>query len=155
MPFHRPRPDRIQMHIAAKLQQITVCLHNNGCRHALRIDSVIAGSKHELAGFDLIAVGNVFEQGQGPLMTLEDSMGSGTLQENRNSAIGVGDQQYLRGAGKDVKHLPDDAVRGVRAVEPVDAHADHRIVAGTEFLDRLVPFREEADLVMRDFRPGA
>ena len=40
--------------------------------------------------------------------------------------------------------LADHAVGRVRAVEPVHADADHRIVDGAELLDRLVRLRQEA-----------
>ena len=46
--------------------------------------------------------------------------------------------------------LADDAVAGVRPVEPVHADADHRIVDGSELLDGLVGLREETrDAVRR------
>ena len=45
--------------------------------------------------------------------------------------------------------LADDAVGRVRAVEPVHADADHRIVDRTELLDRLVRLLEEARHAIR------
>ena len=40
--------------------------------------------------------------------------------------------------------LADHALRGVGPVEPVDADADHRVLDGTELLDRVVRLGEEA-----------
>ena len=50
--------------------------------------------------------------------------------------------------------LADDAVGGVRPVEPVHADADHRIVDRPELLDRLVRLGQEALDAVRLARPS-
>ena len=75
--------------------------------------------------------------GEAPAETLEAGAGVEEADEAGPAAGEVaGEQQRVV--------LADGAVTGVRAVEPVDADADHRVLDRAELLDRLVRLREEA-----------